>query len=369
MNILFIIEGMGRGGKERQLVELIKNLANRQNFKLCLCILDEKNEFPELSDYLTEMYTVKRGGKINFKLLLQLFKIAKKFKPDVIHTWDPISSFYTIFLKLKRRFRYINNTIRFAQPKSFFSLREKLLFRLIFFFSNIVVANSYAGLRLYAPIRKGVVIYNGFDLERANIKEDIVELKRDFNMHNEKVVGMVANITKLKDYKTFIKAAAIVTEKRDDTIFISVGQGNKLNEAKELVKELKLEKKFLFLGMHENIERIIKTFDVGVLSSLSEGLSNSIMEYMAMAKPVVATDSGGTRELIIDGSNGFLTIPKDYKCMAQKIDLLLDNNELSRQYGLNGLSRISTEFGLERMVNNYIAIYHHNKNGKMKSIR
>ena len=357
MNILFIIEGMSRGGKERQLVEMIKNLAKKPEYKLCLCILNEKNEFPELLDYLTDVYNFERGNKINFRLLIQLVKITKLFKPDVIHTWDPISSFYTIFLKLKGRFLYINNTIRWAQPKSFFSISDKILFKLIFFFSDIVVANSFAGLRLYAPENKGTVVYNGFNLQRANISEDINTLKKEYDIVSDKVVGMVANITDLKDYKTFIKAAAIISKKRDDTIFVSVGTGNKSEEAKRLVREYKLDQKFIFLGKRNNVERIIKVFDVGVLASFSEGMSNSIMEYMALAKPVVATDSGGTKELIINGETGFLTKQEDFCEMAEKIEYFLENRENAINYGLNGFLRISNDFGLEQMVENYITIY------------
>lgn len=340
---------------------MIKGLVKRPDYKLCLCVLDEKIEFPELFDHLNDVYIFKRGNKFNIHLLLELSRIALKFRPDVVHTWDAIASFYANFLKFQIKFFYLNNTIRWAQPKDFFSVSDKLLFNLNFFFSNIVVANSFAGLKLYAPAKKGAVVYNGFDLQRASIQESVASLKEEYKIKSDKVVGMVANITDLKDYSTFINAAAIISKKRDDTVFLAVGTGNKINETKNLVTELKLDQQFIFMEEHNQIERIIKTFDVGVLSSFSEGMSNSIMEYMALAKPVVATDSGGTREIIIDGETGFLTKPKDCNDLAEKIEFLLVNSEKSIEFGLNGLSRISIKFGLEQMVNNYISLYNSGK--------
>src|SRR5690606_31004954 len=105
---------------------------------------------------------------------------------------------------------------------------------------------------------------------------------------DKKVVGMVAAFSAFKDYKTFINAANIVLEKRNDVVFVCVGDGPKLNECKSIVQKNNSDK-IIFTGKQKNVENIVNVFDIGVLSTFNEGISNSIMEYMALSKPVVVT--------------------------------------------------------------------------------
>jgi glycosyltransferase involved in cell wall biosynthesis len=255
---------------------------------------------------------------------------------------------------LIRKFKYVNGTIRWAQPKKIFTLFERLSFFISFNLADIVVANSNAGKTLYAPKRLGIVINNGFDHTRISDIKNTDNLRSSLDLIGKKVIGMVANFTDYKDYKTFILAAQKVSYERDNVIFIAIGNGPRLEEFKLLVKKLGISDKFRILT---EIEEMVAVFDIAVLSSFSEGMSNSIMEYMALAKPIIATDSGGTKELVSDMFNGFLIKKQDPQMLAEKILFLIDNPEIAIEFGDRGKKILLDKFSLEKMVNNYYNLY------------
>ena len=102
-------------------------------------------------------------------------------------------------------------------------------------------------------------------------------------------------------------------------------------------------------------------FDIGVLLSNpdihGEGISNSIMEYMALGKPVIASIGGGTSEIVLDGETGFLIEPKNPKQLAERIDYLLSNQTVAKKMGESGRKRIQQHFSLDKMVNETYNLY------------
>jgi len=110
-------------------------------------------------------------------------------------------------------------------------------------------------------------------------------------------------------------------------------------------------------GTQTDIESIVSILDVGVLSTFTEGMSNSIMEYMALGKPVVATDGGGTNELVVQNETGFLVEQGNVEEMTDRIKYLLDNEEQAAAMGEAGRRRIVEEFGFENMMDRYVNLY------------
>ena len=101
--------------------------------------------------------------------------------------------------------------------------------------------------------------------------------------------------------------------------------------------------------------------NIGVLlSNMSchgEGISNSIMEYMALEKPVIATDGGGTKELVIHGENGFLIKEKNIKILVEKIEYFIDNPKQACEMGKKGKNRLEKYFSIKRMVDETFQLY------------
>jgi glycosyltransferase involved in cell wall biosynthesis len=165
---------------------------------------------------------------------------------------------------------------------------------------------------------------------------------------------MVAEFNRFKDYPTFIRAARRICKNRKDVVFAAVGDGETLEVCKKLAAGVEAMK---FLGKRKNVVQLVKTFDIGVLSTFTEGLSNSIMEYMALRKPVVATEGGGTQELVVDGETGFLVPLENPDALAAKIEYLLDNPDIARRMGEAGEARLRREFSITRMVEETMQLY------------
>jgi glycosyltransferase involved in cell wall biosynthesis len=209
--------------------------------------------------------------------------------------------------------------------------------------------------RGYRP-EKTTVIYNGLVTKRLEVDPARVEkIRQKIGLKaGQPVVGIAAWIIPAKDHAGFIKAAKIILDKRPEVQFAILGDGYLVPELEVMVKDLKLTESVFFLGKHNQVGDYLSLFDVGVLSSVDhEGCSNSILEYMYLGKPVVATDVGGNKELVVSGLNGYLVPPKKPEALADAILKLLDNPEEARRMGEIGRTRVHERFSQARMVADY----------------
>jgi glycosyltransferase involved in cell wall biosynthesis len=174
------------------------------------------------------------------------------------------------------------------------------------------------------------------------------------------IVGMVANFYPGKDYQSFIKAALQILNERKDCAFICVGDGPQRGNVEKMI-DMQLRSSFYFLGHRDDIESIVKVFDIGVLLSdthtAAEGISNSLMEIMAAGKPVIATNAGGTPELVSDGKSGFLVPSFDHEIIVQKILFLIDSEKERLEMGKRGREIIREKFSIPKMTCSYIDTY------------
>jgi len=253
--------------------------------------------------------------------------------------------------------KFINGMITDTMTNKSFRNKYWVRARLTFPFSDRIIANSMAGLKSYeAPKSRSSVIYNGFNFNRIENLLPSETIRTELQVSTEIIVGMVASFSPFKDYKTFIKAAELVLKNNQNIIFLLIGNGTDSNEAKQMISA-ENKTKFRFLGKKYGVESYINIMDVCVLSSFSEGISNSIIEYMALKKPVVATIGGGTSELIDDMQTGFLIKQGDVNTMKEKIELLIQKPELRSQMGEKGKKRIEDLFSIDVMKQQYILLY------------
>ena len=267
-----------------------------------------------------------------------------------------MTSVYAIPVAKKLDIKLVNGVIRNATRHSLCD-KSFLLPKITFPFSDRIVANSRAGLAAYrVPKNLESCVKNGFDFQRIANLRDVNQVRNNLHITTEQVVGMVATFSKFKDYDTYIKAAQIVLRQRNDVTFLAIGDGPNLENIRKSLS-LDLYQRILFPGRLKDVESVVNIFDVGVLSTHSEGISNSIMEYMALGKPVVATDSGGNNELVLEGRTGFLVSTSDAVQMGNCIERLLKDSELARRMGAKGKQRIEKEFSIERMTDNFLALY------------
>lgn len=361
MKILLLIDSLVSGGRERRLIELIKGLRHYQDVQLKLVVFSDKIHYTEIYDLGVPIVILKRVPKQNPLVFYKLFRICQRWKPDLIHSWGTMSAIWAIPAKLLLRIKLINGNVTNAPPHLRFFSKELIRAKFSFPFSTVVVGNSKAGLEAYkVPKKKGICIYNGFDNSRIKDLKNKVVVRNQYNISDAHVIGMVGGFFDRKDYNTYLKAALLVLKQRTDVIFMAIGEGPNLLKAKRMIP-LEYAENFKFTGVQKDVESIINIFDIGVLSTNTrvhgEGISNAILEYMALAKPTIATSGGGTNEIICHMKTGILLPPDAPETMAEQMVHLLDNPTMAKSIGLEGKNQIDRSFNLEKMTTTYYKLY------------
>lgn len=174
------------------------------------------------------------------------------------------------------------------------------------------------------------------------------------------LVGFVGALLEIKGIEYFIEAAAEILKKQPETGFIIVG-GEKeegyLEKLEQKVKKLALKSHFLFAGHRDDIPNIMASFDVLVVPSLEEPFGYVNIEAGASGVPVVASRVGGIPEIIVDGETGFLFEAKDSRQIAEKVCLLLDDQELRESFGRAAKERVQKEFSVSKALKDWEKIF------------
>ena len=358
MRILFMFDGLGRGGRERRFVQLVKGL-NEAGYK-DLYFINTRDiiEYKEIFVYDIHVEFIDRHKKGFYKKLIHRIN---EIRPDVVQPWIDVNAAHLdiAYFFLKKKPAYISSFIAdcnyFKHP-----LWSKMAMRISYWLSQFVISNSEAGLDSYGVKgRKRVCIHNGFDFCRLDSVGN-GDIKSELGLTTRYVVSMVARMQKNKDFSMYIKAAENILAIRDDVTFLAVGGGPMEKNWRQEVP-VKLKDKIIFTGRRDDVDDILNKTDISVLCSNAdihgEGVSNTILESMAFGLPVVATVGGGTGEIVEENKTGFLIKPKDVNGLVERIMQLLDDVELRKNMGQASVERIRKYFSLEYSTQQYIDLY------------
>ncbi len=201
------------------------------------------------------------------------------------------------------------------------------------------------------------VIRNGVDLSRfGTIDRDVA--RRELGLDETTlVVGTAGRLVPVKDQRMLVGAVAELTNRHRQVIALIAGEGPLLGDLQAQAAALGLGERVRFLGHRPDLERIFAAMDIFVLSSISEGLSNTILEAMASGLPVVATRVGGADELVVDGVTGLLVPPRSAEALADAIDQIASDPSGRKSMARSARRRAYDEFAIERMMQNYAALY------------
>ncbi|MGQ9561866.1 MAG: glycosyltransferase [Candidatus Oleimicrobiaceae bacterium] len=298
------------------------------------------------------------GGRIR-----SLARLISREGIDIVYAFCPVSELAAVLAtRLVGRGRVVGCQRNTGYWHSAATLWRARLARR---FVGHVVANCQAAARFaieseWVPPDRVSVIPNPINFERLKHGERNPVRRQQVGIRpGEKVVGIVANVRPVKDYDTFFQAARLVLDRHPATRFLVVGDYLAAYRERLLqtVASLGISNQVAWLGVVENPYQVLPHFDVGVLSSRSEGFSNALLEYASAGVPAVATAVGGSPELVIDGHTGFLVPPGDPPAMAARINLLLDQPELARTLGRQAKEQAFARCGQENILAQYQALF------------
>ena len=221
--------------------------------------------------------------------------------------------------------------------------------------SRAIVAKIADEGRTGAPVR---LIYNGVDLERYDHQEPCCTLREEYGMDDDaEIVGVVGRLELEKGHPTLLEAWPLVLERVPCAYLLIVGEGSRQDALAEIARDLGVDRHVIFTGRRDDIPAVTAAFDVAVLPSYREAQGLTILEAMAMSRPVVASNVGGIPEMILDGVNGLLVPPHDPPALAGAIARLLTDHQLADMIGRAGHDTVHDRFCIQLMVNAIQELY------------
>ncbi|HQP69948.1 MAG TPA: glycosyltransferase [Clostridiales bacterium] len=355
MKVLHIIDMLSAGGKERRLLELLKNLKkNYPEVNNRLIVLNEDIFYDEFKNLGIDIICINRKKVGALKTYSEIKKIFRLLKPEIVHSWGTVPSLYISFLKLKYKFKFINALVASA-PENLKFTKTWFYAKFSFFFSDLILSNSSAGLKAFGVSEsKGRKIYNGFNNDRLKYCRDKDQVRKELGVRTELAVCMVATFSDKKDYDTYLSAADALTKKRTDVTFLSIGDGRNLTKFKEMYRN---NDRMIFTGSRKDVEDIVNSCDIAVLCTYGESLSNSILEYMALGKPAIATDRGGNKEIIENSVSGYLFEHRNIEDFSRRLTLLLDDCDLRIRMGKRSQQIVKEKFSIGGMTKQTYDLY------------
>lgn len=355
-----------KGGAEKQLY-LIANSLNPAHFRPIVVQLSPYKSLPLTNGRLGVLavfhFPTRRVYSLNgLRQFARLCQLARREKVDIIHTFFEKSE---VMGWLAVRLTNIANWVTSRRDLGF---KRSKIFNYIFKFTGRDCKRCVAVCRAVkdqmvlkeggAP-EKIDVIYNGLDFSPYKQPARSVALRNELGVDDNVVlVGMIANFyLEIKGHGYFLKAAKKVLQKVTDVEFVLIGDGHLRYRYEEMAREIGLKEKVHFLGNRSDVPSILSNLNISVLSSLSEGFSNTLLESMAAARPVVATRVGGNSEIVIDGTTGYLVPPENPEDLADAITILLQNPQKAMAMGAAGKKLVEEKFTIESMVNSYERLY------------
>ena len=358
-----------QGGSERQAVALTRLLHEDATHEIYVATLNKDGVLladldglglPEISEFkLTSFY--------NANFVMQVRKCAaylRENKIDIVHTHD----FYTNVFGMAAA-TLAGVSARIASKRETGGMRsaaQKFVEKLAFSRAKAIIVNS-AAVREHLIERsissdKLHLIYNGLDLRRFEIAHKNPNKTPDeFDLpvgENIKFVTLVANLRHaVKNVPMLLRAAKTVVEKLPNLHFVIAGEGELETEMKAQAQAFGIADKVHFIGRCTDIPALLALSDICVLTSTAEGFSNSILEYMAAGKPVVATNVGGAAEAFVDGEAGYLVPSDDDVTFAARLLELLADEEKVIRFGLKGRKLAAEKFSESTQLASTLRLY------------
>jgi glycosyltransferase involved in cell wall biosynthesis len=351
-----------KGGAERQVYEFLKRF-DRGRFEPFLFVVHQGDVPREIVELGIPAQGLGIRSIYDFKGLARgrsFAKFLKENRIDIVLTYHFSSDIWGTFWARRAGVPVIISSRR---DVGFWRNRNHIIaYKFVNSWVSKIIAVSGAVKRMVVEeegveTAKVVVVHNGVDLGRFEVRGPRSEVRKTLNLADDDMaIGCVANFSsKTKGHEILIRAIheLVVTSHQSPVTSVKVlliGDGPLRENLQSSVDSLQLKDKFIFLGKRDDVREILAACDMCVLPSLSEGMSNALLEFMAAGKPVVATAVGGNLEVITDGKDGLLVPAGDAAALANGIKVILQDQGLAQRLGAAARKTVEERFDLGKQL-------------------
>ena len=363
VNLLFVITKLELGGAQKQLLSLASRL-DKEKFQIHLftakdgLLLQEALSIRGLKLRRSPFLERPINPLFDLLALIEIYWFIKKNNIEVVHTHSSKAGILGRWAARLAGTKIILHTVHGWSFHCYQNILARVfciwLERLTAQFTDkLIVVSDYdrqEGLRSHIGIQeKYSLIRYGIDFREFSVRNNSVRTDLGINL-DDLVVGMVSCLKPQKSPQDFIKLVFRIKQNFSNTKFLLVGDGFLRKETKRLISRYGLQRDVILFGWRQDVPRILSAMDIFVLTSLWEGLPIAVLEAMSSSLPVVATNTGGIREVVREGINGFLVEPHDIERMLYRVTLLLKNCDLRLNLGKHAKDSLGEDFSLENML-------------------
>ena len=363
LRVLHILDHLDTGGTEYGVLKVVQGLAgNRFDSRICI-MRDARTDLassPLLDGRVLRAGGPKEGSQFGIRRLVSVFRALR---PHIVHSrnWGAIESIPAarwagVPVAIHSEHGYELDMLK-GLP-----LRRRVLRRGFYHLADAVFAvtrdlSAYHAKQVHWRGDKIRTIYNGVNTDRfAPRAADRIRIRKELGLPEDRfVVGAAGRLVPIKSFPTLVKAAEILAGSGHDISVLIVGAGPERASLERLAAPL--GDRARFLGERNDLPALLNAMDCFAQTSICEGMSNTILEAMASALPVLATRVGGNPELVIDQTTGLLFPVQDSSALAQRLSLLAHNFDFRRALGEAARRRAVAEFSLDGMIEAYSALY------------
>ena len=357
VKVLIIASGDLWAGAEAVVYNLAKGLETQASIRLMVVVLNDGKLATLLMKHGIETYIVDETENSFPVLVLKVTKIAKNFRPHVIHAHRYKENILalmvkTLFLQTKL-VTTVHGLSEGHSPSKTNILSKINLYMEKFFFSKVIAVSNdikyYFINELKFSTYKVDRIYNGIEMPEKN------------QSHNKKenffTIGSAGRLFPVKDYLFMVDIANELCAERDDIKFVLAGEGPIRAAIEDRIKEHQIEDKFRLLGHLDNMQSFYNSIDIYLNTSHHEGIPVTVIEAMAYCIPVVAPDVGGLPEVVEHQKTGWLVKSRDAGEFARIINNIISDNGAMAVAKDNAGKRARKYFSIGCMTESYMNIY------------
>lgn len=364
INILHIYQNSKVGGVQQQLLSLLKAY-NREVFNPIFCCLGPKEEVgKEIENLGIDFIALnrKRYHRFSLKIIINLYRLMKKKHIHVVRTHKYRASLYGRIAAWLAGVPVIITSVHGNYRKDL-RLERRIANKIMSKITDKIVAVSESikkDIVKHDKINpsKIVVIHNGVDILRFNPENIFLNVRGELSINdNDVVVGFVGRLVPAKGLQYLIEAISIIQLKVENIKLLIVGEGSLIYSLKNKARELGIKESVIFTGKRRDIPEVLSCIDIFVMPSVAEGLPNSLLEAMAMGKPIVATTVGGIPEIIENEINGLIISPEDPESLASAIKFFIGNKGLAEKLGQAAKEFVLRKYSIKAIAVQWECLY------------
>ncbi len=367
--VAHIIHRLDYGGLENGLVNLINRIPPERYHHAVICLTDFNPEFrrriqrPDVTVYALH----KRNGQ-DWRLYGRCWALLRRLRPAIVHTRNLATLEMQALAWLAGISARVHGEHGWDCDPALMNPRHHWLRRGLRPWVGHYIALS-GEIATYLETGVGVVparisrIINGVDTQRfyPDCGSERSALPSGFAPLGTRVIGTVGRLELVKDQpnlvRAFIHLMQTVPDARDQLRLAIIVDGSLRTEIEGLLAAADLRKQVWLAGSRDDVPSLLRSFDLFVLPSRAEGISNTILEAMACGLPVVATAVGGNTELVADGETGRLVPASDSVALATAIRAYVEDSDLLARHGAAGRQRVERQFSMDAMMQAYVDVY------------